>query len=167
MLKKCYRAFKFYSAEERNKQLEEELTESQDLARRYHDLCMSEKEKSGGTSERSVTSSRSGGSQSAGKLSERGRPASKSQNRDSGGNRPKSTGTKSNGSKNGTSQRKGQSKVKDLEDDLDDDEAKFKRHVARLIDSKSVRTTAPVRVEDIIRKNQVCANVCQIFSDPL
>ena len=39
--------------------------------------------------------------------------------------------------------------------DLDDDEAVYKRHVLRVIDTKSMRDTAPIRVSDIIRKNEV------------
>lgn len=41
------------------------------------------------------------------------------------------------------------------EDGLDDDEAVFKRHVARLAETKSMKLTAPIRVQDVIRKNEV------------
>ena len=37
--------------------------------------------------------------------------------------------------------------------DLDDDEAVYKRHVLRVVDMKSMRNTAPIRVQDVIRKN--------------
>ena len=40
------------------------------------------------------------------------------------------------------------------EDDLDDDEARVMRHVARIRESKGVRSCS-IRVEDIIRKNEV------------
>ena len=42
------------------------------------------------------------------------------------------------------------------EEDLEDDEALFKRHVARLADTKSMLATTPIRVQDVIRKNEVC-----------
>ncbi len=47
--------------------------------------------------------------------------------------------------------------AKVTEDDLDDDEAIFKRHVARLAETKSMGTTTPIRIQDIIRKNEVCS----------
>ena len=40
------------------------------------------------------------------------------------------------------------------EDDLDDDEARVTRHIARIRESKGVRSCS-IRVEDIIRKNEV------------
>ena len=46
-------------------------------------------------------------------------------------------------------------KVRVTDQDLDDDEAVYKRHVLRVIDTKSMRDTAPIRVSDIIRKNEV------------
>ena len=42
-----------------------------------------------------------------------------------------------------------------MTEELDDDEALFKRHVVRLAETKSMKTTAPIRVQDIIRKNDV------------
>ena len=41
------------------------------------------------------------------------------------------------------------------ERDLDDDEAVYKRHVMRVVDLKSMKNTAPIRVQDVIRKNEV------------
>ena len=41
--------------------------------------------------------------------------------------------------------------------DLQDDEALFKRRVAKLASMKSMITTTPIRLEDIIRKNEVCS----------
>ena len=47
-------------------------------------------------------------------------------------------------------------KVKVTEDDLDDDEARIKRHLARIRETKAMLTTScNIRVVDIIRKNEV------------
>lgn len=46
--------------------------------------------------------------------------------------------------------------------DLDDDEAVYKRHVLRIVDTKSMKSTAPIRVQDVIRKNEVCATIHSI-----
>ena len=46
--------------------------------------------------------------------------------------------------------------VKVTEDDLDDDEARVKRHLARIRETKAMLTTSTnIRVVDIIRKNEV------------
>ena len=42
-----------------------------------------------------------------------------------------------------------------LEEDLDDDRAKFKRQVTRLVDSGYMTISGPIRIEDIMRKNEV------------
>ena len=42
-----------------------------------------------------------------------------------------------------------------LEDDLDDPEAKFTRHVQKMIDHGSLNVSGPIRLEDILRKNEV------------
>ena len=41
------------------------------------------------------------------------------------------------------------------EEDLDDDEAVFKRHVARLADTRTMITTSPIRVQDVVKKSEV------------
>ena len=46
--------------------------------------------------------------------------------------------------------------------DLDDDEAVYKRHVLRVVDMKSMRNTAPIRVQDVIRKNEAFHTVLAI-----
>ena len=46
--------------------------------------------------------------------------------------------------------------------DLDDDEAVYKRHVLRVVDMKSMRNTAPIRVQDVIRKNEAIFTVLTI-----
>ena len=46
--------------------------------------------------------------------------------------------------------------------DLDDDEAVYKRHVLRVVDMKSMRSTAPIRVQDVIRKNEALFTVLKI-----
>ena len=49
----------------------------------------------------------------------------------------------------------GEKKDKVTEDELDDDQALFKRHVAKIAEMKAMHTTSPIRIEDIIRKSEV------------
>lgn len=44
--------------------------------------------------------------------------------------------------------------VKVTEDDLHDDKALFEKHIARVVETSSMITTSPIRIEDIVRKNQ-------------
>ena len=41
------------------------------------------------------------------------------------------------------------------DDDLDDDVGLYKRHVSKLAESGKMITTSPIRIADIIRKNEV------------
>ena len=124
-----------FTAELRVKELEHQLEESQDLCRRYRDMYLKAR---GGTDgdNAAIESDRSVSNNSKDNDSKHG-----SQDGSRGNSKERSP--------------RGQSKDKVTEDDLDDDEALYKRHIARLADSKSVKTTAPIRVTDVIRKSEV------------
>ncbi len=111
MLFRGYIPFLFEIAGDKIEELERELTEANDLARRYRDIYLSQK-----------------------------------------GQTPRQTPA-GEAPPGGGDYQKEQTKV--TEDELDDDEAVFKRHVYRLAETRSMLTTSPIRIQDIIRKNEV------------
>lgn len=105
----------YFLAEDKSKRLEAKLEEVDDLAKRYHDMYLNERNK---TPRSAVTS-----------LKQEDEAASET----------------------------GGVKKKEVTDaDLDDDKALYKRHIERIADTKSMITTSPIRVQDIIKKNEVC-----------
>ena len=138
-------------AEMRANQLEEDLTASRDLAKRYHDMYMQEKEKN-----RELERSKSR-MNTVKKDEEEQQKVKKPQDR------AKSAKTSSELQKDPeeTQDKKERPKttggsVPITDTDLQDDEALFKRHVEMIAESKAMRTTSPIRIPDVIRKSEVC-----------
>ena len=119
------------SANDRIKELEQRLTEAEKIAKRYHDMYVKEKEQQ---------SQRNKSSQSQSK------PAATDESEPT---------DQANDQLNNNDDRKWLTDA-----DLDDDEAVYKRHVLRMVDTKSMKDTAPIRVQDIIRKNEVTTCRC-------
>ena len=119
------------SANDRIKELEQRLTEAEKIAKRYHDMYVKEKEQQ---------SQRNKSSQSQSK------PAATDESEPT---------DQANDQLNNNDDRKWLTDA-----DLDDDEAVYKRHVLRMVDTKSMKDTAPIRVQDIIRKNEVTTCQC-------
>ena len=119
------------SANDRIKELEQRLTEAEKIAKRYHDMYVKEKEQQ---SQRNKSSQ----SQSTPAATDESEPTDQADDQ-----------------LNNNDDRKWLTDA-----DLDDDEAVYKRHVLRMVDTKSMKDTAPIRVQDIIRKNEVTTCQC-------
>ena len=119
------------SANDRIKELEQRLTEAEKIAKRYHDMYVKEKEQQ---SQRNKSSQ----SQSKPAATDESEPTDQADDQ-----------------LNNNDDRKWLTDA-----DLDDDEAVYKRHVLRMVDTKSMKDTAPIRVQDIIRKNEVTTCRC-------
>ena len=119
------------SANDRIKELEQRLTEAEKIAKRYHDMYVKEKEQQ---SQRNKSSQ----SQSKPAATDESEPTDQADDQ-----------------LNNNDDRKWLTDA-----DLDDDEAVYKRHVLRMVDTKSMKDTAPIRVQDIIRKNEVTTCQC-------
>ena len=173
------------AAEVRASQLESDLKDSQDLAKRYHNMYLQEKEKSGDrprsrgpprgdaksprTDSPSDQSSQNKDNQTAGKdgKKEENKEGSAAKGPD---RRSKSARVLSRGSMQRTEDNRRSKTAKErrgsgdngqvTEKDLDDDEALFKRHVEMIAESKAMRTTSPIRVTDVIRKSEVSNVSC-------
>ena len=121
------------SAEQKVKTLQSELEKVDAVAARYKSLYIGEKSSSPRTTKSSDSRKQS---------------ATKKKNSE---NERKSE-SESDSKKSNEKIRKG----KLPSDCLDDDEdTLFKRHVARIVETSSMVTTSPLKVEDIVRKNQV------------
>lgn len=155
--------FHVLPAEDRINELENELDESRSLARRYHDMYLSEKEKGGKNSDMQSP----GSARHAPKSSPRqpdGSKMGKSKDESKDGSKKKGlskqTATPRDQKKEApenqpeSDKNTKQDNEKVTEEHLEDDEALFKRHIARIADTKSMRVTSPIRVQDVIRKNE-------------
>ena len=126
----------YFAAESRVKNLESELEESQALTRRYRDMYVIERDRA-----RPQTSTRRG--------------ENKTPRDETGSNKDAGGGKDSRSIARSKQEDDGGKKEKVTEDDLDDDEAMFKRHIAKIAEMKAMHTTSPIRIEDIIRKSEV------------
>ena len=73
--------------------------------------------------------------------------------------KPKTGGKgKEAASREGEQDKENKSSARVTDADLDDDEAVYKRHVLRVIDTKTMKNTAPIRVQDIMRKSEVTSH---------
>ena len=141
--KDCPLAYLFYTlfqlANNKMHDLQAELDETLDISRRYRRLYRDEKEHNQ-TLPVNVQHPQSRGSQRAASARHiRSQPVKDDGTGDSGANPHERL-------------------ARVAEDDRDDDEACVKRHVARIRESKPVRSCT-IRVEDIIRKNEVSKSV--------
>ncbi len=136
------------------KNLESELEESQGLTRRYRDMYVIERDRANrpSTSRGSRNTPRGGAGGGDGSEQNSGRDTGGGGG--GGGGKSSSNGAASNGAGEPGKEGSGR-KEKVTEDDLDDDEAIFKRHVAKISEMKAMNTTSPIRIEDIIRKSEV------------
>ena len=131
-------------AEGRIKQLESELQESSSLARRYRDMYVIERDRARpSTSRQQRNTPRDSEVDNNGNFEGSDNASTK-----------KKGDKKDEGSAGGGGEKKGE---KVTEDELDDDQALFKRHVAKIAEMKAMHTTSPIRIEDIIRKSEVRA----------
>ncbi|ELT90162.1 hypothetical protein CAPTEDRAFT_227759 [Capitella teleta] len=133
-------------AEMRANQLEEDLNASRDLAKRYHDMYVQEKEKA---TERERTKSRPNTA----------KPSNQESKKDEGENKkplPRSKSAKgaSEEKEVETPQRAKTANGHVTEDDLQDDEAVFKRHVEMIAETRAMKATSPIRITDIVRKSE-------------
>lgn len=154
------------------KELEKDFEIAQDLARRYHAMYLRERainEKSygggGGNTARSRDRSPAAHHHNDDKKRSHSPDSIKSKDNDKGKSK---TQTRPGSSESSIKSNQGDSSPQDkkkndqvTEEDLEDDQALYKRHVARLVDLKSVVTTSPIRVTDVIRKSEVSSNLCK------
>jgi hypothetical protein len=133
--------------------MENDLAASRDLAKRYHDMYMQEKEKN---SEKERCKSRAGKEESGKKDEEEPKKAEKTKGKPAPEPKPAEEPPQRARTAPASSQRG--EHVTDA--DLQDDEALFKRHVEMIAETKSMRTTTPIRIPDVIRKSEV--SLCRL-----